>query len=289
MLALARRWGGGLGPWAWVGLVTLLGPIAYLRLDLVPAVATIWALERAAAGAWLTSGAWIGFGTLVKLYPALLLPVVWLRSRRRAGILAGAAVVAIAGLAPLAGSLQELAGSVIGYHLGRGIQVESSWGLMLLVASRSGYPVSVAYNFGAFHVDAGIAGQLEWAALALSAAGLAGALWWSSRAGGPTGVASLATLLFGVLALILFTGSVLSPQFLLWVIALAAVAACRPRRAVAWAVVALALAAALSQLIYPYAYDRLLAAQGVALVLLAARNVSLAAAGVAAVIASSRD
>jgi hypothetical protein len=266
----------------------LLGPIAYLRLDLVPAVATIWALERAAAGAWLTSGAWIGFGTVVKLYPVLLLPVVWLRSRR-ASIVVGAAVVAIAGLAPLAGSLEELARSVIGYHSERGIQVESSWGLILLIASRFGYPVSVAYNFGAFHAGAGISRDFEWAALALSAAVAVGALWSSARARGHTDLASVATLLFGVLALILCTSSVLSPQFLLWVIALAAAAACRQSRGVERAVIALAFAAGLSQLIYPYAYDRLLAAQGIALLLLGARNLLLATAGVVAVVASARD
>lgn len=289
VLALARRWGGRLGPWAWVGLVVLLGPITYVRLDLVPAVATIWALERAAAGAWLTSGAWIGFGTLVKLYPALLLPMVWLGgSRRRASLVAGAGVVVLVGLVPLADSFPDLAGSVVGYHSERGLQVESSWGLMLLVASRSGYPVSVAYNFGAFHVDAGIATQLRWAALGSSAAVLAGALWWSGRPPGLADVASLATAQFGMLALVLCTSPVLSPQFLLWVIALGAVAACRRGATVAWAVAALAPAAALSQLIYPYAYDRLLTANAAALVLLAARNLMLAAAGVVAVIASGR-
>jgi hypothetical protein len=288
VLLLYRRWGGRVGPWAWVGLVTLLGPVAYLRLDLVPAVATIWALERASARARLTAGAWMGFGVLAKLYPALLLPVMGLRSRAPGRLVAGAALVTLAGLAPFIGSLDDLSESVLGYHSERGIQVESSWGLMLLVASRAGYPISVAYEFGAFHVSARIAPLLEWASVALSAAVLGAVVWWSMRGTASTGGTSAALGLFGTLALVLCTSPVLSPQFLLWIIALAAVAACGGRQRMGWALLALTAAAALTQLVYPFAYDRLLARDGGALALLAARNLALGATGVLALIAARR-
>jgi hypothetical protein len=71
---LGRRWGSDLGAWLWVVALPLLGPIVLLRLDLVPAVATIWCLERAAAGRWTAAGAFLGFGCLAKLYPLFLLP-----------------------------------------------------------------------------------------------------------------------------------------------------------------------------------------------------------------------
>jgi hypothetical protein len=321
VLVLSHRWDGRFGPWAWVGLVTLLGPIAYLRLDVVPAVATIWALERASARAWSTSGAWIGFGALVKLYPGLLLPVLWSRARAPGRLVGGVALVVLAGLAPFLGSLEDLRAGILGYHSERGIQVESSWGLALLAASRAGYPVSVAYDFGAFHVHAGIAPLLEWAALASSTAVLATFLWWSVRARdglgrtaertrdglgrtaertrdglgrtaektrAPSGVTSVAGALLGMLALLLCTSPVLSPQFLLWVIALGSVAACGGLRGMGPAIAALAAAAVLTQLVYPFAYDRLLARDGAALALLAARNLALGAAGALAVMAARR-
>jgi hypothetical protein len=288
VLLISRRWGGRFGPWAWIGLVALLGPIAYLRLDLVPAVATIWALERASARAWLASGAWIGFGTLAKLYPGLLLPVLWFRSRAPWRLVTGAALIALAGLTPFLGSLDDLRATVLGYHSERGIQVESSWGLVLLAGSRAGYPVSVVYDFGAFHVHGEIAPRLEWASLALSAAVVGGFLWWSARGHARSGVRSVAPALVGMLALLLCVSPVLSPQFLLWVIALGAVAACEGREGIAAVLVALAAAAALTQLVYPFAYDRLLARDGGALALLAARNIALATAGTLAVVAVRR-
>jgi hypothetical protein len=85
VVRVARRWGSELGPWLWVLLVPLIGPISFVRLDLVPAVATIWMVERASATRWGGVGAWLGAGTAAKLYPMLLLPMVALVSpiRRR--------------------------------------------------------------------------------------------------------------------------------------------------------------------------------------------------------------
>src|SRR6266508_2469029 len=71
---LATRWGSMLGPWLWVIGLPLLGPMVLLRLDLVPAVATIWCLQRAAAGRWTSAGAFLGFGIIAKIYPLFLLP-----------------------------------------------------------------------------------------------------------------------------------------------------------------------------------------------------------------------
>jgi hypothetical protein len=279
--ALANRWGSTVGAWLWVALVPLLGPIAYVRLDLVPAVASIWALERAAAGAWLTSGAWWGFGALAKLYPALLLPGAWLTARRPLRLLVGAAVVVVIALAPLAGSLGALRDSVVGYHSQRGIQVESTWGLVLLAAGRAGYPVSVAFNFGAFHVAAAIAPLLEGLSTVLSLGALAACSLWLRARVAPGDVPQTAAGLFGILSLILAVAPVLSPQFLLWAIALGAAAACAPALG-RTAVLLLAPAVALSQYLYPFAYGHLLAGGGTALAALAMRNALLGAAGAGA-------
>ncbi len=134
LLLLARRWGSTLGAWAWVLGDFLIGPVIYLRLDLIPALATVVAFERAAAGAWAESGGWMGFGTVAKIYPAFLLPSMAVIAPRRRTLILWSAGVVVAFLAPsiVAGAGPELWRDVIGYHGDRGIHVESTWGFLLL-------------------------------------------------------------------------------------------------------------------------------------------------------------
>ncbi|CAN5562510.1 hypothetical protein BH24ACT26_BH24ACT26_00520 [soil metagenome] len=275
---IARRHGTLWGPWLWVLLIPLLGPLAYLRLDLVPAAATIWAVERASARSWFASGGWLGFGALAKLYPALLLPAALIASPRRTRLLAGASIVFLLPLVPLVGSLGDLWDSVIGYHSGRGVQVESTWGLGLLVASKIGYPVAVSYDFGAFHVGAEAAETVELAALIAAGLVLAGGTWLTARLVPRGDAARLAAAMFATLAGTMAVGTVLSPQFLLWLVALGAAAASFKPAPIIVPVLLLLPAAALSQALYPFLYNDLLASHPVPLVLLGLRNLCLAGA-----------
>jgi hypothetical protein len=281
-VARIARSGSALGQWLWIALPVVLGPIVFVRLDLVPAVATIWALERAAVRSWPGAGAWLGYGAIVKLYPAVLLPATWVASGRRARVPLAAAVVAVIPLLPLATSLGDVWVEVVGYHLDRGIQVESTWGAGLLLASRLGHEVSIGYNFGAFHAASEIAPALEAAAAVLSVAFVAGGAVLAGGGGGDVR-GRLVAALVATLAGVLVVGTVLSPQYVVW---LAALAACwvasgdRSARAPALLVV---LAAALSQVIYPFLYTDLLSANAGAILALAARNALIGAVALCAV------
>jgi uncharacterized membrane protein len=66
----------------------------------VPAVATIWCLERAAAGRRRAAGAFLGFGCLAKLYPCLLLPAAIVIAPQRRRFAQVALVVDLLGIAP---------------------------------------------------------------------------------------------------------------------------------------------------------------------------------------------
>ncbi len=279
LVLIARREGSWWGPWAWTLLVPLLGPIAYVRLDLVPAVATIWALERAQAGGWAGVGGWLGFGAVAKVYPGLLLPLVVARRWRWQTVGAAAAVGAIAVL-PFAASLGGLWDSVVGYHSERGVQVESSWGALLLASGDVDGPVRIDYDHGAFHVEAPTAPAFEKLSVALSLAALAGGVVLSRRRVDPGATAELAAVMLGTLALLLTTGTVFSPQFMLWLFALAAVAAALAPRALWLPLALLAVAAVLSQVVYPFHYDGLLAGESGPLALLAVRNGLVACVGV---------
>jgi hypothetical protein len=252
-LRLDRRLGGSAG-WWWVVLIALLGPLVYTRYDLLPAVATVWALERARAGREAGAGAWLAVGALAKLWPGLLAPAFLVVARRPWRVIAGGAVAAALVLAPLAGVLPDIAGDVLGYHSARGIQIESVWANALLLAHRlAGYPIEVVRDFGAAHVGSPLSATMKACSTALSLAAVAAAALRARRLG-PGGLPALA---FALLAVLVATGSVLSPQFLIWVIALAAASQADPASPVRTAVRWLVPTAAVNHVLYPTFYPAL--------------------------------
>jgi hypothetical protein len=215
---LARRWGSPIGAWVWVVGLPLLGPVALLRLDVVPAVATIWCLERAAAGKWTAAGAFLGFGALAKLYPAFLLPAAIIIAPQRRRLAGGAVAVVLLGIAPLVLTAPGMATSVVAYHAERGIQIESLWGNALLLAGWLDYDVTVRHRFGSDEIIAGVVPTLETLSKVISFGVVGFVAWvaWRSRwKGNPVYLASTA---FTTLAVLLITGHVChrSTSYGLW-------------------------------------------------------------------------
>jgi len=283
------------GAWCWVAGVPLIGPLVVTRLDLVPALATVLAVQRAAAGRHGQAGAWLGFGAAVKFYPGLLIPgavlAAWRSAGRRAGLLvaAGAAAAGLAALALAGPGLGAMLRTVVGYHLDRGLQIESLWATPLLVAGRLGADVPTAYTFRAHHVVGAAGAVAEQLATAGALAALAGGTWLTGRAARDRPATGLAEGLLTSLLLLLATGSVLSPQYLVWALALAAAALAAGTtvlRGPAWAVLLLCL---LTQAVYPVLYDQVLGRTWPGLLLLAARNLLLGGVAVWAAVALWRS
>lgn len=279
ILRLARRRGSIAGPWLWTALIPLLGPLAYLRLDLVPAVATVWALERAAARGWFGVGAWLGFGALSKLYPAALLPVAYVASSRRRRLIGGVAVVGVLGLVPFVATPRGLFQSVLGYHLERGIEIESLWGVILLTAARAGHPIEFRFDFESLNVLSSVSPALELVAGLLALSAIVGGTWMAARMSPHDRERHLGALMFATLTAVVAVATVLSPQYILWLIALGAATACSPDsplRPAVWLLVPICL---LTQVIYPFLFDRLASGETLPLVVLGMRNLLLVAAG----------
>lgn len=288
------------GAWWWLGFLALLGPVAVGRLDAVVAplmvVALVSAVRRpAVASALLALGAWI------KIAPgALLLPVLAAARRpvRDVVLPAAAVCVVVVGAVAAGGGLANIA-SFLTTQTSRGLQVESvgatGWVLARLVRGTPDITVELNETLVTWEVHGpgttAAAGVLD-VLLVLAVAAVAGALWLA-RAEGRAREALLPAALTVLLALVV-TNKVGSPQFLAWLAAPIAVALSRPgeagrrwsRRAGAVALVA----AALTQVVFPWGYGHLLAGDPVVSVVLAARNVALvallaiAARGLAAVI-----
>jgi hypothetical protein len=291
LVRIAKRTGSWWGAATWFVLVPALGPVAYTRLDLVVAVIVVWSLERAYAQRWGQVGWLIAAGTAVKLVPVLLLPLLFFvapRDRRRLLVGAFAGGIALA-LLPFIDVLPSLYHSVIGYHTERGVQAESLWGAGLLAARRlADYPVAVVASHGAWDAVAPSSANLKTISNGISLAVLAGATVLAVRTkAGDLRRASL--LLFGTMSLLVGVGRVYSPQYLLWLIALGAVAMAMAPRLAAPGVAVLAVTTLLAHLEFPvWFWDVLFYNKGGALLVLLARDFLTLVVGALAVWAWKR-
>jgi hypothetical protein len=281
LVRLAKRWGSWWGPVAWVGLLTLLGPIAYVRLDLIPAVALVWAVERMANRRYLTAGVLFGLGAIVKVYPAFLLPIAvaatigWARRKRMLTGFVLAAGLPVVAFLPWFGGLWQ---SVAGYHSSRRVQVESLWGALLMSAHQVGLSAHTIHEFGAFDVLSPATGLMKMASTLVSFALLGVVVVMSIRIArrGPGASARLAavapTASFGFLVLMTGTGKVFSPQYMVWLVGAAAIVVLWDRRDVRLVFGLLAPACLLTQVVFPFEYTSLLRGHLLGTALLVARD-----------------
>jgi len=226
---LARRSGNDTGVWVWLLGMPLLGAFAVLRFDLVPTVIVIAALliiHRRPA--WF--GALAGLGAAVKIWPVLVLFGEWDRTRLLRAVLAAAATIALVFV------VSAIAfGNPTGFlsHGGdRGLQEEAvatiPWQLEQIV-SGDHYPREIrsgAWEIATSTADS-VATLLRW--LTLVALAAAAAWWWLRARAIRAGREQLAEaavsrdFVFTVVLLVVVTSPVLSTQYMVWLLGLAAV------------------------------------------------------------------
>lgn len=231
----ACRAGRPLVPLTYVAATALLGPLLLARLDIAVGLCCLFALTPASSsGALFRRGLALGAGILLKLVPVLLVPLILFEygagRRRRPG---GAAAFAAGSLlvpALVFGALALWLGTFdldfIAYHRQRGIQIESTWGNLALLAQAAGVatraPLAVEHSFGAQHLSGGITPLLLPLALPASVVVLllGYALVWRSRGRRDSLFLAGTVLLAGAM----LTNKVFSPQFLLWILPTASLA-----------------------------------------------------------------
>jgi Glycosyltransferase family 87 len=226
---LARRSGNDTGVWVWLLGMPLIGTFAVLRFDLVPtviAIAALLVIHRRPH--WF--GALAGLGAAIKLWPVLLLFGEWERPRLlRAGLAALATAALVFAISTIAfGNSTDFLS-----HAGdRGLQEEAvatiPWQLEQIV---SGEPYQREIRFGAWEVATPaadtVADLLEFLTLAALAA--AAAWWWYRARAIRAGCRQLADaavsrdFVFTVVLLVVVTSRVLSSQYMVWLLGLAAV------------------------------------------------------------------
>ncbi|HEY3492601.1 MAG TPA: glycosyltransferase family 87 protein [Solirubrobacterales bacterium] len=229
MALLARRSGRSVGVWVWLLAVPLLQANPLTRFDLAPTVLTMAALVAIhRRTAWF--GAFVGAGAVLKVWPIVALFGEW--DRRRLLRATGAAI-AVAALTFVVAAI--FFGDQSGFFSNqdvRGLQREAvagvPWYLQWSVTARE--PEIVLSNGTAElggPVAEAVAVALKWLGLLVL---LAAAAYWVGRERairrGRTDLADDSVsrdLVFTIVLLQVVVSRVLSPQFMIWVIGMAAV------------------------------------------------------------------
>jgi hypothetical protein len=203
----------------------LVGALLLTRFDLYPTALAVGALAALLAGRDRLGAGVLGGAIAVKLWPAVLLPllVAWCwrrRGRREAAVCLALAlaVVAVLFLPFFVASPEEVARSVW-RQLDRPLQIESL-GSALLIASHhvAGLPLGWESSHGSQNLTGAVSVV---AAVVLTLAQVAVLVWlWVRFARGPAEPARLARYAAASVVAFVALGKVLSPQFVIWLLPL---------------------------------------------------------------------
>ncbi|MFF8829054.1 glycosyltransferase 87 family protein [Streptomyces sp. NPDC015131] len=279
LLYAGRRPGTSMaGAWVWVAGVPLLGPTAYARYDLMVTAVAVAALLAGVRHPRVL-GALAGFGALLKVWPALLLA----GTRRGRTTLASWTTAALAGAAVLLACVVAMPGALafLTFQRDRGTEVESLGSLVFHVARNFGWEGQVLLNYGSVEFLGPYVPVVSTAALALTAAAFGWLVVWRVRAR-EFGRTTLPDAAFAAVLLFTTTSRVISPQYMIWLVGLAAVCLVfqgsrmvRPARMVL-------VATGVTMLEFPIWFTHVVHSDLWGLVLLGTRNGLLVAATIAA-------
>ncbi len=207
----------------WLIFVVCIGPLTYLRFDLIPAVlagGALLALRRVPA----LAGVLTGIGAAIKLWPALLIAALAApRAGRRPALIGFAAAgFGLALISLIAGGWQRLI-SPLAWQSGRGLQIEALWATPLMLA-RLADPTTWTIEmspFQAFEVFGPGNEILVMISNLATVAGLVVIVLLCYRAfraaqGSEPSLLGIGLLLTAIVAIMIITNKTFSPQYLLW-------------------------------------------------------------------------
>jgi hypothetical protein len=245
----------------WALLALAAGVSITWRYDIWPALCVLCAIiavERDRPG---LAGLAIGVGTMLKLFPIVVLAILVARCialRDRAGLLR-----LVGGTAAAIGILMGVSVALAGgdafqwvtYELDRGLQLESTGaGLLLLLHAFAGQPASTVIAFGTVQViapgaDAVVAATPFVEVLLVGAFAILALMRFRRDVArlGEVPLSSLAVAVVGILVALLVSSKVFSVQYIVWFLPIAPLL---PGR-LPWMALAVA---ALSTFIYPLNY-----------------------------------
>ncbi|MFF0476221.1 glycosyltransferase 87 family protein [Streptomyces sp. NPDC004284] len=207
------------GAWFWLAGVPLLGPTAYARYDVMVTAVAVAAL-LAAGRSPRVLGALAGFGAVLKVWPVLLLAGT---PKGRATFRSWPAAVGAAAAA-LGFCLLWMPGALafLGFQRDRGTEVESLGAMVFHVLRHVGWEGEAKMNYGSIEFLGPYVSTVSTAALVLTIAAFGWLLVWRVKAR-HFASSTVADAAFVAVLLFTTTSRVLSPQYMLWLVGLAAV------------------------------------------------------------------
>jgi uncharacterized membrane protein len=280
---IARRL--GQTPWKMITIYTLgilaIGPVIGQQYDIFPAVMTLLAVyffwREKTKSAWL----FLALGTMTKLFPAIIAPVFvisYVCNRQYKQLWTGLITYTVVCLVVLMPFLVTSPGSLMSiydYHAKRGIQLESTYSSFLMLATKLGivkaYP---AFGFGAWN----IVGSVEDILAKLSTVFvflfllITYSIFYYRNKACKVNIYNLGSNSLVTILIVLITGKVLSPQYLIWLIPLLPLVSGR------WGVpvwIVFFMVGALTYYVFPHNYYELIDFKTSAVAALLFRNILL--------------
>lgn len=251
------------------------------RFDPVPAALTLLCLIAAERKRWTYAYVALAFGFLLKIYPILLLPALFIAEQRDAqrmymlpkslalkslpgelwhtlrgigrwrwknafiffGILLG--VTGFFALFDFKGAVL----SQLSYFANRPVQVESTISTLLWLGTRFGFPVRTVYTYGSINMISMLGGPIAALFDLLFALGYIYVIFLQWR-----GKLDIVQSCIALLLVFIVTGKVFSPQYLIWMVPLLAYSgAFDSLWLVIWGSISI-----LTTIVYPYLYTHAL-------------------------------
>jgi hypothetical protein len=249
------------------------------RFDLVPAALTLLCLIAAERKHWTFAYVALAFGFLLKIYPILLLPTLFIaeqqdvqrfymppksltlkslpgaiwhtlqrmhRWRWKNTLIFSAILLGVTAFFALF-DFQGAVLSQLSYFANRPMQVEATGSTLLWLGRLLGFPVHIEFTYGSVNMVSALGGAVSLLFEVLLVLGYMYILLLQWR-----GKLDLVQACIALLLVFIVTGKVFSPQYLIWIIPLLAYSgAFDSFWLVAWGTISL-----LTTIIYPYLYTR---------------------------------
>jgi Glycosyltransferase family 87 len=264
------------GAWAWTAGLVLLGPMSYVRYDLVVTVAAVAALLMLARHRIF--GVLAAVGALLKAWPVLLLMAL---PRGRRGVEAVAACAVTCGVVLSAFGLAQgrAPWDFLNAQLSRGLECEAVAATPFMLARLSSWNGTIVYQYGSMElVGPGVERVATLLPPLTIVALLAVAVLAWRGAGRGWNAAWGCDVAFAAVLAVVATSRVLSPQYMLWLLGLGAVCLAHHGSRQRPAVLMVLAATALSQFLYPLNWPDLMAARTGETWVLVVRNLLVLAA-----------
>jgi len=261
----------------------------YDRYDMAVAFLIIWSIYSIIIrGHWRVSYFVLWSAVLAKLFPIILFPIFLFSQTKhnrdiKKTVIDFAITTSIFIIIAFGASIWigDWWVSVLSYHGSRGIQIESLYGSVILIAKLMGLPAMINHDFGAFNIASSFSPFLTAFAPFLTAAGILSAYYLYRRTLTLKKAATMEpkNLLSAVtLTLLIFVvfNKVLSPQYLIWLFPLAAIT--WPDRRQSSIVIGLWFCATITTaVLFPYNYPAMVMFKIEGISLQVIRNISLVA------------